>query len=259
MNTIGRTAAMAGVMVLALAMGACARVGGGKSLEGTSWTLTSMNGQPLVAGSTITAGFGADGRVAGSSGCNGYSASYETSGASLTISQANGTLMACEESLMKQESDYLAALAATASFMISGDTMALKDSSGATRLVFTAQANDLAGTSWVVTGYNNGQGAVVSVMIGTEMTAAFGADGALTGSAGCNSYNATYSTSGDSISIGPVAATRMFCGEPQGVMDQEAQYLAALGTASTSSMSGTKLELRTADGALAASFQTSQP
>jgi hypothetical protein len=50
----------------------------------------------------------------------------------------------------------------------------------------------------------------------------------------------------------------MFCGEPEGVMDQEAQYLAALPTAARYSVSGPRLELRTADGALAASFQAAR-
>jgi heat shock protein HslJ len=37
-------------------------------------------------------------------------------------------------------------------------------------------------------------------------------------------------------------------------MDQEQQYLAALSTAATYRIDGSKLELRTADGALAADF-----
>ena len=46
----------------------------------------------------------------------------------------------------------------------------------------------------------------------------------------------------------------MFCAEPEGVMDQEAQYLAALETAATYTISADRLELRTADGALAVSY-----
>jgi heat shock protein HslJ len=37
-------------------------------------------------------------------------------------------------------------------------------------------------------------------------------------------------------------------------MDQEAQYLAALGTAATFQIEGTVLELRTKDGALAVQY-----
>jgi heat shock protein HslJ len=257
-----RSTIVAALSGLALVATACAAGGGEATLEGTNWRLTSIDGQSPVAGSTITALFDTSGNVGGSSGCNSYGASYTVSGTGLTIGQTVGTLMACEEPLMQQESDYLAALSATASYAIapsipegiSGDTLTIKDSSGASRLVFAAQSNELGGTSWIVTGYNNGRGGVVSVLLGTELTADFGADGQLTGNAGCNSYNAAYSTTGDSITIGAAASTRMFCGEPEGVMDQEAQYLAALSTASTFVISGNGLELRTSDGALAASF-----
>jgi heat shock protein HslJ len=63
---------------------------------------------------------------------------------------------------------------------------------------------------------------------GTVVEAAFGDDGHLTGSAGCNRYSAPYTRDGDRIAIGPVISTRMFCAAPAGVMEQEAAYLAAL-------------------------------
>ncbi|HXV97717.1 MAG TPA: carboxylesterase family protein, partial [Anaerolineae bacterium] len=52
------------------------------------------------------------------------------------------------------------------------------------------------------------------------------------------------------------AATRKACPQPEGVMDQEMQYLAALETAATYQLRGDTLELRTADGALAVTFQS---
>ena len=47
----------------------------------------------------------------------------------------------------------------------------------------------------------------------------------------------------------------MFCSEPEGIIDQEAQYLAALETAETYKIQGLNMEMRTANGALAASFK----
>ena len=84
-------------------------------------------------------------------------------------------------------------------------------------------------------------------------------DGTLSGSAGCNNYTATYTVDGDQISITPVATTMMMCAEPEGVMEQEAEYIAALGTAATFAIEGDQLELRTADGALVASFVAAAP
>ena len=93
--------------------------------------------------------------------------------------------------------------------------------------------------------------AVVSVLVETKLTAAFGKSGGLTGFAGCNDYNASYKASAPKISIGPVASTRKYCEQPAGVSEQETSYLAALETAATYRVEGSRLELRTTDGALA--------
>ena len=50
-----------------------------------------------------------------------------------------------------------------------------------------------------MTAYNNGKQAVVSGVADTEVTAVFGADGQLSGSAGCNRYNAPYTVDGDRL------------------------------------------------------------
>jgi heat shock protein HslJ len=121
-------------------------------------------------------------------------------------------------------------------------------------LVYKAQTQDLAGTSWEVISYNNGKQAVTSVLAGSSITAEFGKDGTLSGNSGCNSYNGSYTINGNQITIGPLASTRMACSAPEGVMEQEAQYLAALETAATYQIEGTVLELRTQDGALAVQY-----
>ncbi len=86
---------------------------------------------------------------------------------------------------------------------------------------------DLSGTDWDLIGYNNGKEAFVSVILDTTITASFGTDGRLSGSAGCNTYNADYTVDGEQISIGPAITTRMFCAG-EGVMEQEMAYLQAL-------------------------------
>lgn len=53
----------------------------------------------------------------------------------------------------------------------------------------------------------------------TEVTLAFDAADRLAGSAGCNRFTGSYAISGEGLSIGPVAATRMACPEP--IMAQE--------------------------------------
>ena len=230
-------------------------------LGGTSWIVTGYNNgkQAVVSvalGTEITANFGADGKLTGSAGCNNYTAGYQTDGNKIAIGPAATTRMACEQAVMDQETHYLAALATAATYRIDGNRMELRTADGAMAATFekaAAGSAALPGSSWVVTGYNNGQQAVVSTLAGTDLTANFGADGTLSGNGGCNEYSAAYQIEGDKISIGPAVSTKKAC--EQAVMDQETQYLAALATAATYRIDGSKMELRTADGALAASFQ----
>ena len=119
---------------------------------------------------------------------------------------------------------------------------------------FTRTSSALGGSSWLETGYNTGKHAVVRVALGSTLTADFGADGRLGGSAGCNSYTATFEAAGKNLKIGPAATTRKFCAEPAGVMEQETQFLKALEVAATYRIDADKLEIRSADGALAASL-----
>jgi heat shock protein HslJ len=256
---------MATLMVIALIATACAPAAApaaqpaqpkeqpvsGNALDGTSWTLTTLDGQPALKNTTVTLNFAA-GKVAGSDGCNNYTGSYTADGTNIKFDQMASTMMACAEPIMKQATAYQQALGQATTYKADATQLTLYDASNKELAAFSAQNNDLAGTSWIVTGYNNGKQAVVSVAAGTELTANFGADGKLSGSAGCNNYTASYQTERNKISIGPAATTRMAC--DQAVMDQEQQYLAALATAATYRPDGNKLELRTADGALAASF-----
>jgi len=113
------------------------------------------------------------------------------------------------------------------------------------------QSQILEGTNWMLESLRG-----KSALSETTVTADFQVDGKMSGSASCNNYNAIYEVDGDNISIGPAAATRMFCPEPDGIMEQEVQYLAALETASTYLIEVDKMEIRTAEGALAATFRT---
>jgi heat shock protein HslJ len=108
--------------------------------------------------------------------------------------------------------------------------------------------NPLAGASWQVTSYNNGAGGVVSVLEGTTLTASFSAEGDLSGSAGCNSYSTTYGISGSTLVTDPPIATRQVCGEPAGIMVQEAAFLAALDSAATFEITGNQLTIKNPGG-----------
>jgi len=90
-----------------------------------------------------------------------------------------------------------------------------------------------------------------SVLPGTEVTALFGATpGKVTGSAGCNGYSASFREAGTLLTISDVIATKKFCTQPAGVMDQEQQYLTLLQAAARFQVTGRTLEIFTAEGKL---------
>jgi len=85
---------------------------------------------------------------------------------------------------------------------------------------------------WVLESYGE-KGNPQDVIKGSKITAKFQSEESkITGSGGCNHYFGGYQTGGNKLTIGPyIASTEMACMEPEGVMDQEYQYLRILQTA----------------------------
>jgi heat shock protein HslJ len=90
-------------------------------LQGAEWTVVSIAGKPLVAGSKATLTFAPDGSLSGHASCNRFMSEYKLSGEGLSIASAAGTRMMCEAPLMQQEQALLAALSSTQGFSISAD------------------------------------------------------------------------------------------------------------------------------------------
>jgi len=232
------------------------------ALEGPIWQLTSFldaSGAQAAAAVEATIRF-EEGQASGNASCNRFFAAYMLEGNQLSFDQVGSTMMGCPEPMMSQEQAFLTNLGLVASYEIAGAQLTLLDASGAAVLTFEVQTpTPLTNTLWQATGYNNGRGGVTSLVIGTEINATFSDDGTLSGSAGCNNFTATYSVEGQQISIMPMATTMMLCPEPEGIMEQEAEFIAALGTAATYAIEGDQLALRMADGALVASFVAAAP
>jgi heat shock protein HslJ len=222
------------------------------SLPGTGWVLSGLPGRTLVPGATATIRFEAD-RAHGTDGCNRYSSRVTVSAGAIHFDpSAASTQMACPQDVMDQASAFRGALLGANAWRMEGGQLQLLDGA-AVLATFAPQAKALAGTSWRVTGYNNGRQAVVSVLQDTTLEFAFTNDGKVEGTAGCNRFTGTYASKGAALSFGPLAATRMMCAKPEKIMEQEQQFLAALGTVATARIEGDHLELRAGDGALAVS------
>ncbi|GAB7015541.1 hypothetical protein JCM10550A_09080 [Methanogenium cariaci] len=235
-------------------------------LNGTNWQLTSYdNGTDgmvsVIEGSKITLIFDDEGRIAGTAGINRYFASYEANGDALTFGVAGSTMMAGPEDLMTQEGTYLKLLNETATFSGVGDELKLYDSDGKVLLVFEkippVTAESLKGSEWVLTSYNNGNEAIVSVIAGTQITLTFDEEGRIAGSAGVNRYFASYEADGDALTFG-VAGSTMMAG-PEEAMIQEGIYLKLLNETATFSGVGDDLKLFDADGTVLLVFKMAVP
>jgi heat shock protein HslJ len=222
-------------------------------LGGTAWILTSLGGRIPPSEITATAQFDG-GRVQGTNGCNRYSAPVVIRGTNLEISpKAATTNMACPPNIMKLADAFMAALVSARSYRISGHQLEFRGADGTVLASFSAQSQSLAGTSWLVTGINNGKDAVVSLVPGSTVTMNFATSGKVAGSGGCNNYTSTYTQDGGNLTFGSPAATRRMC-VTSGVMEQEHAFLKALESAATARIEGNRLEVRTAEGALALSL-----
>ena len=111
-------------------------------------------------------------------------------------------------------------------------------------LASCSYGSSIEDTDWVLQSYGE-FGNLKDVLTNTEITAEFvSSEGTVEGSAGCNSYSGSYEVKNSQLSIpGPIAATEMYCMEPEGVMEQERQYLELLQAAESYSVEDGELQI----------------
>lgn len=109
---------------------------------------------------------------------------------------------------------------------------------------------DMENITWILESYGE-QGDLQAVLEGTETTALFdSAEGQVTGSAGANTYSAAYQINKNKLSIQAIARTEMYRLDPEGIMDQEEQYLKALQAAESYEIEDGKLQITSANQVL---------
>ncbi len=218
-------------------------------LTGT-WSVSGFNNgrggvvSPIV-GTQLTLSFD-NGTVSGRAGCNSFRANYTEQNNRIKIGPVAATRMMCADNkVMTQEQEFLKALESVERWSVQGDHLDMHRADGQRALEGTpAAAPKLAGT-WSVTGYNNGREAVVSPILGTQLTLSF-ENGVVSGRAGCNTFSGTYTTDGNRIKMGTIAVTNMMCADNK-VMDQEQLFLKALQSVVRWSVEGDHLDMHRAD------------
>jgi heat shock protein HslJ len=100
-----------------------------RGVDGTSWVLLtdSLDMEVPVDMQAITAEFGVDGRVSGSSGCNGYGGEYTAGGGRMTYERGFSTAASCFQPVDQIESNFLARLDLVAGYRFEGDKLILLD------------------------------------------------------------------------------------------------------------------------------------
>jgi heat shock protein HslJ len=260
--TLRRSLALPTLITLALVACANADDGSGgtgtdpEALVGHGWVIDEASITALVdeipSGASITIMF-EDGQAGGLAACNSYGGAYDAGDdGALSFEGFAVTEMACDPDLMALESAYLEALGTVTSFAIDGKLMLHGEG---VDLTFDEEvppvALPLVGTTWTLTTIASGD-AVSSVLMGTEVTAEFTADGTVSGSAGCNRYNGSYTWTGDQLSFSALASTKMACADD--VMAQESAFLASMGEVASFAIEGSQLTVSDASGALLLGF-----
>ena len=159
--------------------------------------MTSVNGANAVPDTSVVIYFGPQGGLVGSTGCNFQSRDYTTSGSKIDIQRAATTPFNCTPATKAQEEVYVSVLTQESSAKVEGYKQTLSDPDNSLVAEFDRLPDQPIGrTSWNLNAYNNGQGSLSSPLEGSQVTAQFGTDGNLSGSAGCNDYTAAYKTDG---------------------------------------------------------------
>lgn len=112
----------------------------------------------------------------------------------------------------------------------------------ATMLVATGAVLSLDGSSWLLQSYIDLKGNSLDPLPGLPVEATF-QNGQVVGLAGCNTYIAAYQVQGELLSISPIEFTEKLCTSPDGLMDQERQYLQTLGTVRSYKLVDGRLQL----------------
>lgn len=203
-------------------------------LEGY-WVLKTLDGQDaktLFDGALPTIQFDTkEMRISGTGGCNRYNGAFDLKDNVLNTSKVAVTQMACLGE--NKESEFLAKLQQANTVSIVNDVLTFTEEG--TKVVLEFEKGeapveltvfDKLGGTWVLTELEGK--AVADIFKGENAkipTLTFDFDkGIVSGTAGCNNYNAPFKYEGGLIIVSPAGSTKMACPNLQG----ETQYLSNL-------------------------------
>jgi heat shock protein HslJ len=207
------------------------------TVDGTDLVLLDSHPVTLVVEGT---------EVSGVAACNTYGGPFTVSGGTASFGPLAQTEMACfPEETMTLEAAYLGALSRGDAIGVDGDQLVVTGDGVELRFDAQAPVEDAAleGTAWTLDTIIDGDSASTPVGSGNIT---FAADGTVSGSTGCNTFNGSYEAADGTLTIGPLATTRKGC--PADLGAQETHVLAVLGATPTYTIEGLLLTIMAADG-----------
>ena len=202
--------------------------GGGGELAGRTFLSAAVTdgGQPrdLVPGTRIEVTFREDGRLGARAGCNSIDGTPTITAERITLADGAITEMACSPAHTEQDSWLHDLFSGGLTYALDGDRLTLTADTTTIELVDREIAEPdrpLEATVWTLDGMIDGD-AVSSVPGDIAATVTFDPDAgtvAVEGT-GCNGGGGDYTPAADpdastgELTVGPLAWTRMACGEP---------------------------------------------
>jgi heat shock protein HslJ len=119
----------------------------------------------------------------------------------------------------------------------------------------TASFVALEGTQWRLDEYINRKGNPGEPLPGTSISLTF-QNGQIVGQMGCNSYIGQYQIQSDQLIISPPIVTEKFCASPEGLMDQESNFIKMLQSASSFKIIDQRLQILNSQGQTILTFSS---
>ncbi|TQF73273.1 META domain-containing protein [Rhodococcus spelaei] len=211
---------------------------------------TTVSGTPIPGGGPLTVEFVEPDRISATAGCNRASGTVDLRDGKLTTGTLATTMMACIGDKGEADAWMTSLLEASPAWSLTDDTLTLRSDSTTVTLLDKKVAQPdrpLVGTTWVVDTTIDPNAITTSAALEQSTpTLTIAPDGNVTGSTGCNRFTGTAQVSGDTVTFGPLATTRMACmGE---VADVERAVLTVLDGQTTATVDADRLRLMRADG-----------
>jgi len=211
--------------------------------DGRDFVSTSVEGQALVEGTDIQISF-ADGALTANAGCNTLGGDYTLDGDTLEVGPMFGTEMACEPSLMDQDTWLTEFLTSAPTVSLVDDELTLANDDGTTiNMLDVESANPdrpIEGTLWIVDGIVNGD--AVSSLPSAVTASIMITDGAATVETGCNAGSTSVEVNETTLTFSPMDVDLMLC--PPAEMEVQDAVLAVLDGEVTYEIDADRLSIR---------------